>query len=171
MAYHWTEQHAIALYFVSKRNWMTTPTYDLSAVLQCRTALRSFLFHSRSTLESDEQFSSPQQVPPLRSPLLGRISPSVSLLRHGIGWYCGFDGSKGPCQQFVLRESAGRPFSFSDSSLVGPRLLAAAVSCPRSLRVFFVRSSKLSLAVLAGLLPQLTTFNHCFTYVVFMQPT
>ena len=54
-----------------------------------------------------------------------------------------------------------RPFSFSDSS---PSLLAAVVSpFPRSLRCF--RGSLLSFAVLAGLLPQVATYDHSFTSI------
>ena len=49
------------------------------------------------------------------------------------------------------------PFSFSDSSLVGLR--------PFSLPLFC--GSQLCLAVLAGLLPQLITYDHPFTFVDF----
>ena len=79
------------------RNWLD---HSNSAVisLQFRTALKSFLLclFLPSTLESDEQFSSTQRVPPLRGPLLVRLllvllsqylSSRVStMIRYG--WYC-----------------------------------------------------------------------------------
>ena len=74
---------------------------------------------------------------------------------------------QGPCQWFVLRESAGLALF---RSLTVPCwalcLLAADVSpCSRPWRAFC--GSLLSLAVLAGLLPQLITYDHCFTFVDF----
>ena len=57
------------------------------------------------------------------------------------------------------------PFRFLTVPLLGSVLLAAVVSpFPRSLRGF--RGSSLSFAVLAGLLPQLATYDHSFTFVV-----
>ena len=74
---------------------------------------------------------------------------------------------QGPCQWFVLRESAGLAlFVLWQFPCQAPSLLAADVSpCSRPWRAFC--GSLLSLAVLAGLLPQLTTYDHCFTFVDF----
>ena len=70
---------------------------------------------------------------------------------------------QGPYQFFVLRESAGLAlFGYLTVPLLGS--VPAAVSpCPRSLRGFC--GSMLSFAVLAGLLPELTTHDHRFTFV------
>ena len=57
-----------------------------------------------------------------------------------------------------------RPFSFSDSSLVGLRPFSLLSFHPARARRGFVALSCL-FAVLAGLLPQLTTFDHCFTFL------
>ena len=77
-------------------------------------------------------------------------------------------GDGAPRSLSVVRSSGvcwTRPFSFSDSSLVGLRPFSLPLfhPAPRSLRGFC--GSSLSLAVLAGLLPQLTTYDHCFTFV------
>ena len=112
-----------------------------------------FLFLSSSTSESDGQLSSPQRV--LRcgilcSPVFSlcsfypSISPPVSLLRYGMVGTVAGDGA--PRSLSVVRSSGvswTRPFSFSDSSLVGPRPFSLrGLSHPaRALCVVFVALS------------------------------
>ena len=110
-----------------------------------------FLFLSSSTSESDGQLSSPQRV--LRcgilcSPVFSlcsfpSISPPVSLLRYGMVGTVAGDGA--PRSLSVVRSSGvcwTRPFSFSDSSLVGPRPFSLPLFHPaRALCVVFVALS------------------------------
>ena len=118
-----------------RRPLTTTPRFP-SSVLSSRLANGSrdtnlaFTLFSSSTSESDGQLSSPQPV--LRcgilcSPVFSLcsfpgISSPVSLLRYGtVGTVAG-DGA--PRSLSVVRSSGvswTRPFSFSDSSLVGSR--------------------------------------------------
>ena len=120
------------------------------------------LFLPSSNLESNEQLSS-RTVRECSSP---SISPPVS--RPDTVWLVLWliTVLQGSCQIFVLRESARLTlFRFLTVPLLGSVLLAAVVSpFPRSLRGF--RGSSLSFAVLAGLLPQLATYDHSFTFVV-----
>ena len=103
---------------------------------------------SSSTSESDGQLSRPQPV--LRcgilcSPVFSRcsfpsISPPVFLIRYGMVVTVAGDGA--PRSLSVVRSSGvswTRPFSFSDSSLVGPRPFSLPLSHPaRALCVVFV---------------------------------
>ena len=107
-----------------------------------------FLFLSSSTSESDGQLSSPQRV--LRcgilcSPVFSlcsfpSISPPVSLLRYGMVGTVAGDGA--PRSLSAVRSSGvcwTPPFSFSDSSLVGPRPFSLPLFHPaRALCVVFV---------------------------------
>ena len=107
-----------------------------------------FLFLSSSTSESDGQLSSPQRILHcgiLCSPVFSlcsypSISPPVSLLRYGMVGTVAGDGA--PRSLSVVRSSGvswTRPFSFSDSSLVGPRPFSLPLSHPaRALCVVFV---------------------------------
>ena len=133
----------------------STPTYDLSAVcsLQCRIAPRLFLSLSlslSSTSESDQQFSSPATCPSVAgsfarpSPTVRFLVPPVSPLQYSRvgGWL--MTVLQDPCQQFVLRKSAGLVlFRSLTVPLLAPSLLAAVVSpCSAlfawSLWLFFV---------------------------------
>ena len=98
-------------------------------------------------------------------------SHHVSPLRYGMVGTVAGDGAP---RSLSAGRSSGvcwtRPFSFSDSSLVGLRPFLLLLFHPaRALCALFFCGSSLSLAVLAGLLPQLTTYDHCFTFVDFMQ--
>ena len=99
----------------------------------------AFTLFSSSTSESDGQLSRPQPV--LRcgilcSPVFSlcsfpSISPPVSLLRYGMVGTVAGDGA--PRSLSVVRSSGvswTRPFSFSDSSLVGPRPFSLPLSHP-----------------------------------------
>ena len=134
----------------------------------------SFSLLSSSTSESDGQLSSPQPVICCGILCLSVFSlcsspsifPPVSLLRYGrVGTVAG-DGAP---RSLSDGRSSGvrwtRPFSFSDSSLVGLRLFSLPSFHPARARRGFVALSCLLRAVLAGLLPQLTTFDHRFTLV------
>ena len=108
----------------------------------------AFTLFSSSTSESDGQLSRPQPV--LRcgilcSPVFSMcsfpsISPPVSLIRYGMVGTVAGDGA--PRSLSVVRSSGvswTRPFSFSDSSLVGPRPFSLPLSHPaRALCVVFV---------------------------------
>ena len=99
--------------------------------------------------------------------LLSQYLPSRVSASIRDGRYCGWRRcSNFPVSCSFFGSLLDSPFTFSDSPLVGlhpfllllfhPELRSAAPFC----------GSSLSLAVLAGLLPQLTTFNHCFTIVI-----
>ena len=119
---------------------------DGSTVTVLFSLVLSFLLLEHS--ETGGQLSSPQLLPS-RAPLLVRlllllfpnISPPVSPLRYGMVGTVAGDGA--PRSLSVFRSSG------------------VCWTRPRSLRGFC--GSLLSFAVLAGLLPQLTTFDHCFT--------
>ena len=117
-----------------RRPLTTTPRFP-SSVPPSRLANGSrdttlaFTFFSSSTSESDGQLSRPQPV--LRcgilcSPVFSMcsfpsISPPVSLIWYGMVGTVAGDGA--PRSLSVVRSSGvswTRPFSFSDSSLVGP---------------------------------------------------
>ena len=86
---------------------------------------------------------------------------------------CTVAGDGAPRSLSVVRSSGvcwTRPFPFSDSSLVELRPFLLLLFHPaRALCAFFICGSSLSLAVLAGLLPQVTTYDHRFNFVDFMQ--
>ena len=136
-----------------RRPLTTTPRFP-SSVPSSRLANGSrdtnlaFTLFSSSTSESDGQLSSPQPVLHcgfLCSPVFSlcsfpSVSPPVSLLRYGtVGTVAG-DGA--PRSLSVVRSSGvswTRPFSFSDSSLVGSRPFSLPLFHPaRALCVVFV---------------------------------
>ena len=86
------------------------------------------------------------------------------------GRYCGWRRcSKVPVSCSFFGSLLDSPFSFSDSPLVGLRPFSPSFHpSPRSFAWFC--GSSLSLAVLAGLLPQVTTYDHRFTIVRFHLP-
>ena len=136
-----------------RRPFTTTPRFP-SSVPPSRLANGSrdtnlaFTLFSSSTSESDGQLSRPQPV--LRcgilcSPVFSMcsfpsISPPVSLIRYGMVGTVAGDGA--PRSLSVVRSSGvswTRPFTFSDSSLVGPRPFSLPLSHPaRALCVVFV---------------------------------
>ena len=92
----------------------------------------------------------------------------MSLLRYGMVGTVAGDGA--PRSLSVVRSSGvcwTRPFSFSDSSLAGLRPFSLPMSHPAHAPLACLCGSLLSLAVVAGLLPQLTTYDHCFTFIDF----
>ena len=100
----------------------------------------------------------PRSAPLLRAPLLVCLS---------LGTVAG-DGA--PRSLSVVRSSGvcwTRPISFSDSSLAGLRPFSLPMFHPAHAPGVAFCGYSLSLAVLAGLLPQLTTYYHCFTFVDF----
>ena len=166
-----------------RRPLTTTPRFP-SSVPSFRLANGSrdtnlaFTLFSSSTSESDGQLSRPQPV--LRcgilcSPVFSlysfpSISPPVSLLRYGMVGTVAGDGA--PRSLHVSSPFFGSQldspfFVLWQFPCWAPSLLAAVVSpCPRSLRGFC--GSWLSCAVLAGLLPHLTIYDHCFTFVDYL---
>ena len=163
--------------FLSFCIWIGRPLQQITSLLSdlCNVGQLcvpfSFRLSPSSTWASDGQFSFPQRVFPLQAPLLVRLLqvllsqylPSrVSALT-----VCSYGA---PRSLSVVRSSGvcwTRPFIVLwQFPCWAPSLLAAVVSpCPRFLRGFC--GSSLSLAVLAGLLPQLTTYDHCFTFTSF----
>ena len=87
------------------------------------------------------------------------ISPPVSLPRYGMVGTMAGDSAPRSLSDF---RSSGVCCSFSDSSLVGLRPFSLPLFHPS--RAGF-RVSSLSFAVLAGLLPQVATYDHSFTFV------
>ena len=136
---------------------------------------------SSSTSEPGGLLSSPQRVPRcglLCSSAFSLCSfPSISLSQYlpsrvsasiRYGWCCGWwRRSKVPVSGSFFGSLLDSPFFVLwQFPCWAPSLLAAVVSpCSRPWRAFC--GSLLSLAVLAGLLPQLTTYDHCFTFVDF----
>ena len=151
----------------------STVTYLASLVL-------SFLFSSNTSARG--LLSSLQTRPSWRTLLLVRlllVLLATELVHNGLlssrllyGYYCGWVA-------WVQVAISARKFAEYLPSRVSAliryvgtvtRASKVPVSCSffpaQALCVFFV-ALLLSLAVLAGLLPQLTTYNYCFTYVEF----
>ena len=94
------------------------------------------------------------------------ISPLVSPLRYEmVGTVAGQRCSKVPVSSSFSGSLLDSPFSISDSPLVGLRPFSLPMFHPELRCVALFCGSSLSLVVLAGLLPPVTTYNHCFTFV------
>ena len=173
-----------SLSFILKLNGLVTPTYDLSAVRSMQMADSSeitslLLSFFPRVLRSPTDSLAPRNMPSVAGSLARPSSPcapfpvsALSCHRSDTRWSLLWLATvlQGYCQLFVLGSLLDSPFSFSDSPLVGLRPFSLPLFHPalRSFAWFF--GSSLSLAVLAGLLPQVTTFDHCFT-IVYFYPT
>ena len=145
----------------SELEGLATPSYDLSAVRSMQMADSSKITFSAPHLS----LSLPLLVR-LLLVLLSQYLPSRVTAPIRDGRYCGGRWcSKVPVSCSFFGSLLDSPFSISDSPLVGLRPFSLPLFHPALRSVDWFCGSSLSLAVLAGLLPQVTIYDHCFTIV------